>query len=211
MKSLIKLSIVLLIFLAKTQASISQTSVTPMVGYEWSIFYPVPDIINTSIVQPIYFPRHPHKYPLKSPRVGFVARKYIGSNSILKIGTLYSRHSFNAVFPNSLFHDIGNIQFRRIMASAGFEYQMPSNIFFAGNFVYHYIYRFTGYGLLGDKLIRPNRKHLSFEVNIGFTYKNVLLQLHYDLGLLNLYDVVIFSATTPINGFGVTLGYQFEF
>lgn len=218
MKFYKKLLIALFIILAKTEVSISQTYVTPVVGYEWSIFYPESNLINVLGTHPFSIFRYPDKYPLKSARMGLMARRKVGSKSLLKIGTFYSKHSYFELYDN-IFPDYRNKTFRRIMASVGYEYQLPSNIYFAGNLVYHYIYRITGYrmsGLMGNRIpgtryYRANRQHLSFEVNIGYTYKNVLLQLHYDLGIVNLYDTEVYSATTPINGFGVSLGYQFEF
>lgn len=210
-----KLLFILLILIFKTQVSFTQTYITPIVGYEWSIADPYPNWSN-------YFTdfRIPHtdngnpKYPLKSWIIGFRASRKVNTDLRLNTGLMYSAHQFDISAINSLFTDLNQMKFKRLRALFGLEHEVVENILMSGDLSFNHIFNVQSW--LQQESSRSNhdyqksRMHLGFQFGLAWNYQNYVIRLQYEYGFWNLKNTSELTATKPIKGFGFAIGYQFE-
>ncbi len=214
----IKLLIILLpVFLILTTALHSQTYITPIVGYEWSNAEILPNDYNS-----YYGYRIPIRgsnydfYPLKSWTVGFRASRKMIPEWKLSAGVLYSSHQYPILMQRNFpLNDFHQTKFQRLRALVGMEYKLTENLWISGDLAFNNIFRVWFWDGPSDNyrdygITLKNRMHLGFQIGLAWNFRNFILRPHFEFGFWNMKNTTDQTATTPINGFGVSVGYQFE-
>ncbi|TVR84592.1 MAG: hypothetical protein EA409_00585 [Saprospirales bacterium] len=206
------LLVFLLFFLAKTQASISQTYITPMVGYEWNFAGPYPN--PTTWLQRDHNPktRSSHTY-----LVGIFAKRSLSQTSYLSTGVIYSKFHYRMrIHPFLARNPKIDLKASRMRALVGLEYKLSENWVLCGHFSLNYLFDiktwhdFWRSGSF-DYFYPSNRIHLGIIVAANYFIGGFVMRPFVEWGFWNLKGHKQYlTSTTPISGFGLTIGYQFE-
>ena len=211
MKSLIKLSIVLLIFLAKTHTSIAQTYITPVVGYEWNFASPQQNLWNW-----VNNFKIPNTLPLHSLNVGVLSKRKFSPRSYLCTGIIYSKYYFDIFFApfTGPANDLDlQMKSSRIRALLGSEFNAFENFYVSSNLSVNYIYGSKIWHQMDRDIPEyypENRTHLGLLFGAHYKLNNFLLGFYLEYGFWNLKGQTDIAATRPISGFGFLVGYQFK-
>lgn len=202
-----KLIIILLLFFAKTQVSQSQTYLTPIVGYEWNSVEPLKNYDN--YFWRFHIPSINPKYRIKSPNIGFRVNRKLTPNFFLNTGILYSSYEIDA-FVNTALISSAKMKFTRLRALIGLEHEVVDNFFLSGDLTFNHLYN-VKFWFAHDDCCRneKSRMQLGLQFGVAWHLHHIVLRSHYEYGFWNLKKVG-FTATRPISGFGVSIGYQIE-
>jgi len=213
----IKLLIILLpVFLILTPALHSQTYITPILGYEWNIAKPQSNISNWGSVFQI--PDDNKKYQLQSIKFGVLPKRKIKPGSYLYTGVIYSKYYFNTL---EHAHDPGPFLFRmktsRLKFMAGYERDLFDFIAVSSSLTFNYLHNSkmwthprSSFSHSHEEYYPKNRAHLGIFFSAALTFHDVVIMPHFELGIWNLNNRSEYTATRPLTGFGISLGYQIK-
>lgn len=201
-----KMLVILLIFFSNPRDSLCQTYITPVVGYEWNTTEAVRNDHNYGFGFRVL--KTNPKYPLKSYVFGFRANRTITTNMRLNTGILYSTHQFKATMSSGECSFI-DIKLNRLRALIGIEHKILDNIFFSGDLTINHLFGIRSISC-SSETYRKSRMHLGVQFGLAWHFHHIVLRPHYEYGFWNLKNRSEFTATRPISGFGISLGYQFE-
>ncbi len=213
------LFILLLLFLAKTTSIQSQTQITPLIGYELNRTSAVQNYTNRLHKFRV---RDKHEFPLRTYIIGFRASRYLSTNWLINTGFTFSTHHFDAdVIPNTgypgwMSHQEMNLKRLRFLLGLGHE--IEENLIISLDLTVNHL---TGYRQivfihengelsLSSPMELSSRLHLGIQLGLNWRINNIVLRPHFEFGFWNLKNRTKQTATKPITGFGVSLGYLFE-
>jgi len=211
----IKLLIILLpVFLTQSPVLHSQTYFMPIAGYEWSKTEAVPNYYN---YYSSFRVLDKNKYPLSTFLIGFRVNKYLSANWRITAGILYSNHQFDGgVPPHTGWPVLSHVDMNlsRLRVLTGLEYEARENISLSGDLSLNHLFGTRqAIDYTGQTVHDPtefSRMHLALQLGLNWYFNNIVLRPHFEFGFWNLKNRSEYAATRPITGFGLSLGYQFE-
>ena len=190
----------------------SQVSIIPTIGYDLQKTNSVKNYLNSHFRSDFKTSKNQPKFPIRSLRFGLIASKQMSESIIIKGGIIYSQQSllFTSCY-NSRCNEV-LMDFDRLRYFFGLQHLLNSNFHLGSNLLFNNIFKVSLQSPENPqyKSSFTRRKHLAIDLHAGWTFKNFIVGLGYEFGFFNFYDTSQFSATKPISGFGLSLGYQIQ-